>query len=226
MARSANWGEQAPAEEGWHPARLIPTAGIKGIEEQEKRATSALLAVMRAVPEFSHALLTELKAPKGRITTFAEIQLKDSQGKTSIPDGAIVVTRGQKTWRALVEVKTSTAPLKAEQFARYLEMAREHGFDAVLTISNDIRRGRDEMPVEYDKRKVGRLKLCHLSWWADTDRGSSAPPLSRSLGPGPGLDLGGADRLSEPRELRSEWVSGHGGQVGFRARRRPCRYSA
>src|SRR4051794_28910901 len=33
-------------EETWHPARLIPVAGIKGQEEQERRATSTLLAVM------------------------------------------------------------------------------------------------------------------------------------------------------------------------------------
>src|SRR5215210_6491138 len=49
---------------GWPLARLIPTAGIRGQEEQEKRATSSLLAVMRAVPEFGHALLKELGAPK------------------------------------------------------------------------------------------------------------------------------------------------------------------
>ena len=34
------------AEESWHAARLIPTSGISGAEEQERRATSALLAVM------------------------------------------------------------------------------------------------------------------------------------------------------------------------------------
>jgi len=51
----------------WHPARLIPTAGIRGQEEQEKRATSSLLAVMRAVPEFGHALLKELGAPKSPV---------------------------------------------------------------------------------------------------------------------------------------------------------------
>ena len=35
------------AEESWHEARLIPTSGINGAEEQERRATSALLAVLR-----------------------------------------------------------------------------------------------------------------------------------------------------------------------------------
>lgn len=38
------------------PARLIPVAGIKGEQEAEERATSALLAVMIAVRPFSAAL--------------------------------------------------------------------------------------------------------------------------------------------------------------------------
>jgi len=40
------------AEETWHAVRLIPTSGISGPEDQERRATSALLAVMNAVNEF------------------------------------------------------------------------------------------------------------------------------------------------------------------------------
>ncbi len=35
-------------EKAWNIARLIPTSGISGAEEQERRATSALLARMRA----------------------------------------------------------------------------------------------------------------------------------------------------------------------------------
>jgi hypothetical protein len=43
--------------ESWSQARLIPVVGIRGQEEQEKRATSSLLAVIGAVLEFGHALL-------------------------------------------------------------------------------------------------------------------------------------------------------------------------
>src|SRR5882757_5362957 len=112
--------------ETWHPARLIPTAGIRGQEEQEKRATSCLLAVMHAVPEFGHALLKELGAPKSPvIETFAEVRFKDSVGKTVIPDGAIVCQRGKKRWICLVEVKTGAAALKDEQVGSYLDIARE-----------------------------------------------------------------------------------------------------
>lgn len=117
------------------------------------------------MPDFGRAILGELDAPRGRISTFAEIQLKDGNGKLSIPDGAIVVERGQTRWRCLLEVKTSGAPLKAEQVNRYLDMAREHDFDAVLTISNQITADPTEGPVAVDGRKSRKVGLFHLSWW-------------------------------------------------------------
>jgi hypothetical protein len=40
----------------WQRARLIPTSGIAGADEQETRATSALLAVMPAVKEFGNSV--------------------------------------------------------------------------------------------------------------------------------------------------------------------------
>lgn len=157
--------ESEDSKETWQPARLIPVAGIRGQEEQERRATSALLAVMGAVPEFGQALVSDLGAPKGRITTFAEIQLKDGDGKLSIPDGAIVVERGKTRWCALVEVKTGSAALKEEQVSRYLDMARDHGFDAVVTISNQITARPTDSPLTVDKRKLKKVGFYHLSWW-------------------------------------------------------------
>ena len=61
------------SEETWHEARLIPTSGISGAEEQERRATSALLAVMGVVKEFSKAVLGPLGAPAGTVETFIEV---------------------------------------------------------------------------------------------------------------------------------------------------------
>jgi hypothetical protein len=166
MASSRQNGASGLDTTDWHPARLIPTAGIRGQEEQERRATSSLLAVMRAVPEFGHALLKELGAPKSPvIDTFAEVRFKDGDGKTVIPDGAIVCKRGQKTWTCLVEVKTDGAPLRPEQVASYLDVARDNGFDGVLTISNQITANHSESPVTVDKRKLRRTALWHFSWW-------------------------------------------------------------
>lgn len=166
MAVTALQVASAADRGAWHPARLIPTVGLRSQEEQEKRATSCLLAVMRGVPDFGHALLKELGAPKSPvIQTFTEVRLKDASGKSVIPDGAVVCERGRKTWTCLVEVKTSRASLKPEQVSAYLDVARDNGFDGVLTISNDITGDSSGSPVTVDRRKTRSTKLWHFSWW-------------------------------------------------------------
>lgn len=153
------------ASDAWVPARLIPVAGIRNQNEQEIRAASSLLAVMGAVDEFGRGLLKEIGAPAGRISTFTEVPLKNVEGKTLRPDGAIAVERGKTSWKCLVEVKTDNVPLGAEQVSSYLGLAREHGFQAVLTISNQISTGASDIPVAVDRRKTRRVDLRHLSWW-------------------------------------------------------------
>lgn len=166
MAATRQNAAPDPDRAGWHPARLIPTVGIRSQQEQEKRATSCLLAVMRAVPEFGHALLHELGAPKSPvIQTFTEVRFKDADGKAVIPDGAIVCERGRKTWTCLVEVKTGGADLRSEQVGAYLDIAREQSFDGVLTISNQITGSSTESPVTLDGRKRRKAALWHFSWW-------------------------------------------------------------
>jgi hypothetical protein len=152
-------------EETWRRARLIPTTGIGGQDEQEQRATSSLLAVMGAVPQFGRAILDHVGAPGGQIQTFTEIRFVDADTKLSIPDGAVVVERGKTRWVCLVEVKTAGAELRVEQVERYLELARVNGFDAVLTISNQITASPIESPLAIDPRKVKKVALRHVSWW-------------------------------------------------------------
>ncbi len=166
MATASEGGRAGSGADGWLHARLIPTYGIRSQEEQEKRATSCLLAVMHGVPEFGHALLRELGAPKSpSIDTFAEVRFKNADGKVDIPDGAIVCEWGSKRWTCLVEVKTGTAALKDDQVERYVVVAREQGFDGVLTISNQITHSPSESPVSVSGQKLHKTKLWHLSWW-------------------------------------------------------------
>ena len=177
-------------EGDWRQARLLPTVGLRGQEEQEQRATSSLLAVMHAVPEFAKALLADLGAPRTGVRTYTELQLKDNDGKRCIPDGAIVAERGGRHWRCLVEVKTGKAQLQVEQVSRYLDWAREAGFDAVLTISNEITASPKDSPLTVDGRKLRKVSLFHLSWWRvlteaivqHRHRGSSDPDQAWLLG--------------------------------------------
>lgn len=151
------------AEETWHAARLIPTSGINGTQEQERRATSALLAVMTAVREFGTAMTKPFGAPSGAIEAYVEVPF-DVGERRVFPDGLVRVCRGAKAWTALVEVKTGTNPLGREQLETYLDVARAEGFDAVLTISNELAPTPGTHPTTVDKRKLKKVALHHLSW--------------------------------------------------------------
>jgi hypothetical protein len=151
------------AEESWHEARLIPTSGINGAEEQERRATSALLAVLGAVKEFGRAFVQPFGAPAGAMSCFIEVPFLVGE-KRVYPDGLIRVARGSKTWTALVEVKTGPNRLQTEQLENYLDVARDEGFDAVITISNEIPAVAGQHPTRVDKRKLRKVALHHVSW--------------------------------------------------------------
>lgn len=155
--------------EEWREARLIPTSGIKGAADQEVRATSALLSVLSIVPSFAQAVLKPCGAPLGKaratVETYIEVAFEDKKNKRSPrPDGLIRVTRGKTTWTALVEVKTRSNDLDKEQIETYMDIAREHGFDAVITISNEIPPVSGAHPVNLDGRKLRHTPVFHFSW--------------------------------------------------------------
>lgn len=147
----------------WHEARLIPTSGIGSALEQERRATSALLAVIGAVEDFGRSIVKPCGAPAGRIETYVEVPFELGK-KTVRPDGLIRVTRGKREWTALVEVKTSDNALGQEQVENYLDVAREQKFDAVITVSNEIPPVLGSHPLTVDKRKTKSVELFHFSW--------------------------------------------------------------
>jgi hypothetical protein len=151
------------AEEAWHEARLIPTSGMNGAEEQERRATSALLAVLTAVKEFGRAFTKPFGAPAGTVTCYIEVPFQLGE-KRLYPDGLIRVARGSKSWTALVEVKTGSNQLATEQLENYLDIARNEGFDAVITISNEIPAVAGQHPTNVDKRKLKKVGLHHIAW--------------------------------------------------------------
>ena len=145
------------------PARIIPTSGIGNAAEQERRATSALLAVVGAVQEFGRAFTRGLGAPAGDIECFIEVPFKLGDDIVR-PDGLIVVSRRSTRWSALVEVKTHRTALRREQVEAYIDVARQYGVDAVLTISNQLSPDGGEHPISVDRRRIRSINLAHMSW--------------------------------------------------------------
>lgn len=153
----------ALTDEKWQVARLFPITGIGGADEQERRGCSAFLAVLKSVREFGRTITGRCGAPAGIIETFIEIPFLLGDA-TVRPDGLVRVTRGQKTWTALVEVKTGRNDLKVDQIVNYLDVAREQGFDAVITISHQIATTPGVHPVAVPKTKLRKVDLIHFSW--------------------------------------------------------------
>jgi len=148
-------------------ARLIPVSGINGQAEAEQRATSALLAVISIVRDFSHELFGDLgasSAAKAQVSTFIEVEIKLATGEKVRADGLIRISYGKTEWVALVEVKTGNATLEADQLNKYLLAAREVGADCVVSISNEVGIAGDHPTEGLNVRSNSKIKAHHLSW--------------------------------------------------------------
>ncbi|MGW1267800.1 TerD family protein [Streptomyces sp. NPDC002491] len=150
--------------ESWKGARLFPVSALKSDRDREMRATSVLLSVMAQVPEFGRRLTAAFGAPAGRMETFTEVSLPHGDTPRR-PDGVIRVERAGKLWTALVETKTNGNPLRPEQVQAYMDIAARRGYEAVITISNDVAlEGSPLVDVKIDGRRKHKAALRHLSW--------------------------------------------------------------
>ncbi|MBQ1092664.1 TerD family protein [Streptomyces sp. B93] len=150
--------------ESWKEAKLFPVSALKSDRDREMRATSVLLSVMAQIPEFGRRLTAAFGAPAGRMETFTEVSLPHGDSPRR-PDGVIRVERAGKLWTALVETKTNGNSLKAEQVQAYMDIAARRGYEAVITLSNDVAlEGSPLVDVRIDKRRKHKVALWHLSW--------------------------------------------------------------
>ncbi|CAL9668468.1 hypothetical protein SUDANB15_07323 [Streptomyces sp. enrichment culture] len=150
--------------DSWRQARLFPVSVLKSDRDREMRATSVLLSVMAQVPEFSRRLTAGFGAPAGRMETFTEVSLPHGDSPRR-PDGVIRVERAGKLWTALVETKTNGNALKADQVQAYMDIAARRGYEAVITLTNDVAlEGSPLVDVKIDKRRKHKVALWHLSW--------------------------------------------------------------
>jgi len=148
------------------PARLIPTVVES---KKEERATSVLLSLFTVVPEYAKAVLTDAGAKisnYSKIHCLTEVTFKSDTAKKLRPDGLIIIQRGKNSWVALVESKIGNGQLTTEQIESYLDLAKELGVDAVITISNQFAMLPTHHPVEVNKTKLRKVGLFHFSWLA------------------------------------------------------------
>lgn len=119
---------------------------------------------MAQVPEFGRRLTAGFGAPAGWMETYTEVTLPHGESPRR-PDGVIRVERAGKLWTALVETKTNGNALKPDQVQAYMDIAARRGYEAVITLSDDVAlEGSPLVDVRIDGRRKHKVALWHLSW--------------------------------------------------------------
>lgn len=145
-------------------ARLIP---VIADSRREQRVASVFLATLSAVPELAQELLSTAGVRLGKravIDTYTEVVLKGQKTSKDRPDGLIQITTGSRSWKALVEAKIASTSLDEEQIHRYIQLARDHGIDALITLSNQFVARPIHSPVRIPKNLTKKVQVLHWSW--------------------------------------------------------------
>ena len=145
-------------------SRLFP---VLSETSKEGRTLSILLSCIEYVDDFGQAMLADLGIRAGvrsKIETYTEVVLRKTADKKFRPDGLIVVRTGSRTWTALIEAKVGNSELTAEQIESYLDLAKQNGIDAVITISNQFAPIPSHHPVSLNATALKKCPVLHWSW--------------------------------------------------------------
>jgi len=144
-------------------ARLFP---VLAETSKEGRTLSVVLSSIAYVEEFGAKLFASIGQKKGartKVEMFTEIVFAKSDTKVR-PDGLVVLTTGKRQWTALVEAKIGNTTLDLPQIESYLQLARDNGIDAVITLSNQFTAQPDHHPLSPQKASLRKVGLFHWSW--------------------------------------------------------------
>ncbi len=146
-------------------ARLFP---VLSNSSKEGRTTSIVLACLEKVDEFGAQLLATLGQKRGvrtRVEAFTEVVFNNAKSAPNLrPDGMIVLSSGQKTWRALIESKIGASEIDAGQVENYRKLAKEFGVDCVVTISNQFATVPNQHPDQDVAKSKSKVPVFHWSW--------------------------------------------------------------
>lgn len=146
------------------PARLFP---VLATTSKEGRTTSIVLACMVLIKEFGSELLSSIDQKVGKrasLNAYTEVVFVDDPSNADRPDGLLILRRGASEWRALIETKIGNSSLSIEQIERYRGLAKTHGIDCVITISNQFASSPKLHPLSFDLNKRIKLPVFHWSW--------------------------------------------------------------
>lgn len=146
-------------------ARLFP---VLADTSKEGRTLSIFLACVENITELGRGLLSDLNVRVGartKIEAYTEVVFQKGGGDKALrPDGLIVVQTGGRQWTALIEAKVGKNDLSSDQIESYLEIAKQNGIDALITISNQFAPLPTQHPVSIGAVARKKADIYHWSW--------------------------------------------------------------
>ncbi len=143
-------------------ARLFP---VLSESSKEGRATSVFLSCLASAPDLARSLFASIGRRVGVRTEIDVYTEVGTEGTSSLrPDGLIVLRTGGTIWSALLEAKVGNSDLDQGQIEAYLDLARSHKIDAVVTVSNQFVTNPQLSPVSVSRTKTRSVDLFHWSW--------------------------------------------------------------
>lgn len=141
--------------------RLFP---VLADTSKEGRSTAILLSCLVHVREFGQSMLGSVNQKVGKRANLKAYTEVTFNAKAHRPDGLLVLRVGKREWKALIETKIGNAKLNEEQITDYINLAKEHNIDAVITISNQFTSRPDHHPIKLSTKTRSKVKVYHWSW--------------------------------------------------------------
>ena len=111
------------------------------------------------------ATLGQKRGVRTRVEAFTEVVFNNAKSSPNLrPDGMIVLSSGQKTWRALIESKIGASEIDAGQVENYRKLAKEFDVDCVVTISNQFATVPNQHPDQDVAKSKSKVPVFHWSW--------------------------------------------------------------
>ncbi len=149
------------------PINIFRTSNDSEGSQASKAAAAAYLSLISGVEKIGEATLSRMGIKKAPFHCLpgATFQLIDPSSSIEVEtDGHIVIQVGRTPWKAIVEVSIGDNELDPKRVNLLHKLAKQEGFDAVITIGNSHPTEDGLPPIKLDRRRLKKIPICHFSW--------------------------------------------------------------
>ncbi len=149
------------------PINIFRTSNDSQGSQASKAAAAAYLSLISGVEKIGEVILSRMGFEKAPFHCLpgATFQLTGPNSSIEVEtDGHIEIQVGRTPRTAIVEVCIGDNKLDPKRITLLQKLAKQEGFDAVITIGNSHPTEDGLPPIKLDRRRLKKIPVCHFSW--------------------------------------------------------------